>query len=283
MTVGKMTVIALTLAAVATSYIVWQYSAVAQVDSGKVQDGSEELPEKHSTKVEYHASFICGSIADASGPLRPGFYDTDINIYNRQGFIVPLLWRVVLNDGPSSNYNVKSLEGMTSTSINCEQIGNIIHLNDTESFVQGFVILRTELSPEVISALYSKYGATIPEQSIESLNVLNVQSINTVNALKTSEKQLFLYKVSFRVTEDGSGKIPVGMLSKRLYVIIPTKEYQIFDPELEVKDLLMNKFTLTQQEIDSITVKIISVSFSAESLKDDHALSIQQVKPVQVP
>ncbi len=269
--------------AVTLSYLVWQSSAVAQVNSTNSQQTAEQAPAAQNTKIEYHASFICGSITDSSGPLRPGFYDTDVNIYNKQGFTIPLLWKVVLNDGPSSNFKVKNLEATASTSISCEQIKNAVHLNSTESFIQGFVVLRAELSPEVIGALYSGKGSTVVEQSSQNLDVLNVQSINTVNALRDSVKQLILSKISFSITADSSGKIPVNMLSKRLYVLIPTTEYQIFDPEQEVKHALMNKFALNQKDIDGIMVKIITVSFSVEALKDDHALSVQQIKPVQVP
>lgn len=283
MTIVKISLIVLIIVAAVASYLVWQSSAVAQVNSTDTQHTPEQTPKAQTTKIEYHASFICGSIADSSGPLRPGFYDTDVNIYNKQGFTIPLLWKVVLNDGPSSNFNVKSLKATTSTSINCEQIRNVVHLNDRESFIQGFVVLSAELSPEVIGALYSGKGGTVLEQSNQNLDVLNVQSINTVNALKNSDKQLILYKLSFRITEDGSGKIPSSMIAKRLYVVVPTKEYQIFDPEQEVKQVLMNTFALNQQEIDGVMVKIISVNFDVESLKDDHALSVQQVKPVQVP
>ena len=269
--------------AVTVGYLVWQSSAAAQVNSTNAQQTAERTPTTQTTKIEYHASFICGSIVDSSGPLRPGFYDTDVNIYNKQGFTVPLLWKVVLNDGPSSNFNIKSLEATTSTSISCEQIKNTAHLNNTESFIQGFVVLRAELSPELIGALYSGTGGTVTEQSNQNLDVLNVQSIHTVNALKNSVKQLILSKISFSITADGSGKIPANMLSKRLYVVIPTNEYKIFDPEQEVKHVLMNEFGLNQKDIDAVIVKIITVNFSVESLKDDHALSVQQVKPVLVP
>lgn len=264
------------------SYLVWQSSAVAQLDSTNEQAPVEQTPVKETTKIEYHASFICGTIAGSVGPLRPGIYDTDVNIYNKQGFAIPLLWKVVMNDGPSSNFKIKNLEAVASTSLSCEQIKNVVNLN-TESFTQGFVVLRAELSPEVIGALYSGKGGTVVEQSDQNLDVLNVQSIHTVNALNDSVKQVILYKISFSITADSSGKIPSNMLSKRLYVVVPTEEYQIFDPEDEVRQMLLNKFALDQKDSDGLKVRIISVAFSVESLKDDHALSVQQVKPVEVP
>ncbi len=270
-------------AIVIASYLVWQSSAVAQLDSTNEQASVEQTPVKETTKIEYHASFICGTISGSDGPLRPGIYDTDVNIYNKQGFTIPLLWKVVMNDGPSTNFKIKNLEAATSTSLSCEQIKSAIRLNNTESFTQGFVVLRAELSPEVIGALYSGKGGTVVEQSDQDLDVLNVQSIHTVNALHDSVKQVILYKISFSIAADSSGKIPSNMLSKRLYVVVPTEEYKIFDPADEVKQLLLNKFGLDQKDSDDLQVRIISVAFSVESLKDDHALSVQQVKPVEVP
>jgi hypothetical protein len=279
----RLLIVFIVSAIVIASYLAWQSSAVAQLDSTNEQPSVEQTPVKETTKIEYHASFICGTIAGSDGPLRPGIYDTDVNIYNKQGFTIPLLWKVVINDGPSSNFKIKNLGAVTSTSLSCEQIKSAVNLDNTESFTQGFVVLRAELSPEIIGALYSGKGGTVIEQSDQNLDVLNVQSIHTVNALNDSVKQVILYKISFSITADSSGKIPSSMLSKRLYVVVPTEEYQIFDPEDEVKQVLLNKFGLDQKDSDGLQVRIISVAFSVESLKDDHALSVQQVKPVEVP
>jgi hypothetical protein len=39
----------------------------------------------HSNKdITYVAKFVCGSIVDDNGPLRPGHYNTDISITNKQ-------------------------------------------------------------------------------------------------------------------------------------------------------------------------------------------------------
>lgn len=34
--------------------------------------------------ITYVAKFVCGSIVDRTGPLRPGHYNTDISIANKQ-------------------------------------------------------------------------------------------------------------------------------------------------------------------------------------------------------
>jgi hypothetical protein len=34
--------------------------------------------------IVYTAKFVCGSISDGDGPIRPGHYDTSINILNKK-------------------------------------------------------------------------------------------------------------------------------------------------------------------------------------------------------
>ena len=34
--------------------------------------------------IEYNARYFCGTIVGQDGPLRPGRYNSDINIFNRQ-------------------------------------------------------------------------------------------------------------------------------------------------------------------------------------------------------
>jgi hypothetical protein len=271
--VRKNILIVIAATTIIAGYVLWQFS-YEQANSATAQSANQT-----STKIEYHASFICGVIEDSSGPLRPGYYDTDINIYNKQGFMLPLLWKAVLNDGASSNFKIKNLEAVSSTAISCEQIRSALEHN-SESYIQGFVVLRAELSPEIIGALYSGKGGTVVEQP-ENLDVLNVQSIHTVNALEGAVKTTILAKVAFVITSDESGKVPVEMLSKRLYAVIPATEYEVFDAESEVKQILAKKFELDQN--DAVKIRIVYTNFMTHSLGDDHALAVQQVKPVSAP
>src|SRR3712207_5626252 len=58
----------------------------------------------------YNAKFACGSIRGDEGPLRPGHYDTDISIYNKQGYQINLIWNAVFNNGKSTNSIIKTLD-----------------------------------------------------------------------------------------------------------------------------------------------------------------------------
>ena len=50
-----------------------------------------------SNSLEYNARVLCGTIVGEDGPLRPGRYNSDINIFNRQNFPVSFFWKVVLS------------------------------------------------------------------------------------------------------------------------------------------------------------------------------------------
>jgi len=44
-----------------------------------------------SQTVDYYARFNCGTIDNDNGPLRPGKYDSDITINNRQNFQMKII------------------------------------------------------------------------------------------------------------------------------------------------------------------------------------------------
>ena len=94
--------------------------------------------------ITYTAKFECGSIYANEGPLRPGHYDTDIGIFNKQNYQTSILWNVVVNDGPSSNAILKNLDSETSTALTCQDIKKILG-NNNENFVEGFVIINVPL------------------------------------------------------------------------------------------------------------------------------------------
>lgn len=49
--------------------------------SNKTNSGS-----RNSHDITYNSKFECGSIVGDKGPFRPGHYDTDISIFNRQDY-----------------------------------------------------------------------------------------------------------------------------------------------------------------------------------------------------
>ena len=66
-------------------------------------EGTNSVEDNSIRNITYTAKFVCGSVFGDEGPLRPGHYDTDISIFNKQNFPIKILWNVVINDGISSN------------------------------------------------------------------------------------------------------------------------------------------------------------------------------------
>lgn len=228
--------------------------------------------------VMYTAKFECGSILAGEGPLRPGHYDTDLSIFNKQGFETSLLWNVVVNNGPSSNAILLNMNPETSTGITCQDIRKI--LNDyNDNFFEGFVIINVPFD----SSLQSSKGSVIASSSNSNFDPLGVQVFYTANVLDTLPHEVIVDKISFYVIQDGSGKIPQSMFRKTLDISLPSTLNQISNTEDRVKEVLAKQFNLTSDDLSSVSVRIQGVSVGVGVLIDDHAISLSVVKPELTP
>src|SRR5919201_520584 len=105
-----------------------------------------KLIEQNSNKslikgITYNAKFECGSIFGNEGPLRPGHYDTDISIFNRQEYPINILLDVIINGGAKSNAILKTMQPQTSTAIVCKDIRQVFGMGDnSRELIEGFVI-----------------------------------------------------------------------------------------------------------------------------------------------
>src|SRR3970282_1567900 len=132
--------------------------------------------------ITYTAKFVCGSVFGNEGPLRPGHYDTDISIFNKQNFPITILWNIVINDGASSNSILKNLDEETSTAIVCKQIRDLLDLeNNNGALVEGFAIIRIQLD----SMIETGNGKVLRDITEDEINLLDVQAFYTANALPT--------------------------------------------------------------------------------------------------
>jgi len=238
-------------------------------------NGIGESNASSSSGVMYTAKFECGSIFAGEGPLRPGHYDTDISIYNKQRFVTTVLWNLIVNNGPSSNAILLNMNPETSTGITCQDIRKV--LNDyNNNFLEGFIIINAPFN----SALQSS-GSVISGAS--DLNPLEIQVFYTANALDTLPHEIIVDKISFYVIQDGSGKIPQDMFRKTLDISIPSTLNQISDTEQRAKEVLAKQFNLTNDDLTKMVVRIKDVSVGVGVLIDDHAISLSTVKPELVP
>ena len=238
--------------------------------------GIGETNASSSSGVMYTAKFECGSIFAGEGPLRPGHYDTDVSIYNKQRFVTTVLWNLIVNNGPSSNAILLNMNPETSTGITCQDIRRA--LNDyNNNFLEGFIIINAPFN----SALQSS-GSVISGTSSD-LNPLEIQVFYTANALDTLPHEIIVDKISFYVIQDGSGKIPQDMFRKTLDISIPSTLNQISDTEQRAKEVLAKQFNLTNDDLPKVVVRIKDVSVGVGVLIDDHAISLSTVKPELVP
>lgn len=226
--------------------------------------------------ITYTPKYVCGSVFGDEGPLRPGHYDTDISILNKQNFSLTILWNVVANDGPSSNAVIKNLNPETSTGFSCKEIRGFLGLDDNSGkIVEGFAIIRIQLD----SIIGSEKGITIRNLAGDEINLLDVQAFYTANALSTTPHEVIIDKISFYIIQDGIGKIPKDMIRKSLDISIPSNLNEISNTETKIKNILKEKYGLSAEESEKVIIRIKDVSVGVGTLVDDHAISLRVVTP----
>ncbi len=223
--------------------------------------------------VVYTAKFVCGSIPDNSGPLRPGHYDTSINILNKKSYAVGVLWNAVINDGPSSIGVFKNLDSEKSTSLSCKDIKEVFGI-ETRELVEGFALIKVPLA-----SLRGFSSQQIIPDPQDALDMLDVQVFYTANALETLPHEVVQEKIAFYIIQDGTGKIPKDSYRKLLDVTIPSTLNEISDTEQKVKSIVAKKFGVDKKELEKIRIRIKSVSVGVGALIDDHAVSLHVVRP----
>ena len=226
--------------------------------------------------ITYTAKFVCGSVFGDEGPVRPGHYDTDISIFNKQNFPIEILWNVVINDGASSNSILKNLDEETSTTIVCKQMRDLLGLgHNNEKLVEGFAIIRIQLD----SMLGTEDSKILRNISKDEINLLDVQVFYTANALPTLPHEVILDKISFYIIQDGSGLIPKEIIRKPLDVTMPSELNKISNTETRIKNILAEKYNLPSEDLTKVVLRIKDVSVGVGALVDDHAISLHVVNP----
>jgi len=223
--------------------------------------------------IVYTAKFVCGSIYGDGGPLRPGHYDTSVNILNKKSYQVSILLSAVINDGPASISIFKRLEPQMSTGFSCKDIKEMFGI-EAKEMVEGFSLIKIPLS---------SLGGFGSEQIIpdvqDQFNVLDVQAFYTANALDTLPHEVAQEKIAFYIIQDGTGKIPKDSFRKLLDVTLPSTLNEISDTEQKVKSSVAEKFGLDKIEIEKVRIRVKSISIGVGALLDDHAISLHVIKP----
>ena len=217
----------------------------------------------------YNAKFACGSIRGDEGPLRPGHYDTDISIYNKQKYPINLVWNVVFNNGNSTNSIINNISPDQSIGLTCKDIENLSNLDSLDiDFIEGFIILQTEEK----NIAYSNNELFMDEP-------ISVQVFYTANALDSLPQETLIEKFVFQIINDTTGKIPKSLLNKNLEVLVRTELNSIASQDLKVKEILSSTYNLSDNEIENIDIKVTETDVGVGNMIDDHAISLFRLSP----
>jgi prealbumin domain-containing protein len=229
--------------------------------------------------ITYNAKFECGSIIGNEGPLRPGHYDTDIGIFNKQDYPVKFLWNAIVNEGKKTSPMVKTMQPQTSSGIICKDIRQLLNIgNNSKELVEGFVVIRVDLNAER-QGMLSSNESTTNQLAIDGVNILDVQVFYTANTLESLPREVVASKIVFSILNDSSSKIPSSLLMKPIDITLQSQINEISDPESEVKNILSIRYNLTAQEVAALKIKILNVNVGVASMIDDHAISSYIVAP----
>jgi hypothetical protein len=249
------------------------FGAIPAAGSGNESSATIENIES----VIYAAKFECGTIRGDEGPLRPGHYDTDIGIFNKQGFPVGITWSAAAHENEASNALLKTLASQTSTSIVCDDIGKV--LGAGEGFVEGFVLIEVPLDPRLRSSI-SGASSVLLGSSQDTIDVLDVQTFYTANALEELPHSVLVDKISFVIHGNTTiGGIPDSMIDKILDVTIPSTIGDVSQTEERVRSYLARQYNMTVQQAEGIVIEIKSIDVGVGTMIDDHAISLSKVRP----
>jgi len=276
--VSRQKVVTIATIAAAVVILIAVFAVPPRSDGTKVATNSSASDQEESNSpirnILYNVKFECGSISGAEGPLRPGHYDTDIGILNKQYFPVKMQWSATANDDKNTNSILKTLQPQGATGIVCVDLRQV--LGSEPSFVEGFVVINVPVEPGLLGSLSN--GSTVLGRA-EDINILEVQAFYTANALDELPHEVLVDKITFTIVNDTSGKIPVEMIRKVLDITVPSTMNEISEPESKVKGSLAEKYDLSEQELADLQIEIHSVGIGVGTMIDDHAISLSKIMP----
>ena len=238
--------------------------------------------------IAYTAKLECGSIVGSEGPLRPGHYDTDISILNKQEYPINILLDIVINGGANkTNPIIKTMQPQTSTGIVCKDISQVLGIGDNNlnRLIEGFVIIRLDINDGILNSLSSTIGggstviSSSPVNSNDINNFLDVNVFYTANALEFLPHGILVKDVVFTILNDTSSKIPSSLLMKPLDTTMQSQFNEISDPESKVKEILSQKYNLSSRDLAGLHIQILNQSIGVAAMIDDHAISSSVVRP----
>ena len=259
--------------------------------------------------LESNARYFCGTIVGEDGPLRPGRYNSDINIFNRQLYPVSFFWNAIPSSTPQSskvadgsaldsssstantNYRLQALQPGESISLSCKDFvpSFLLYSNTTDGvdrFIEGVSTISVDLDPS-IQAVIGSSGVVISQPTGEATNepntnILSVDAIYTVNALEVPSREIVLQLVEYSINkQDINGKLPTEIILKPLSITVPIRTNETVNPDTQVRDILAREYSLNATERQSLDITIRNLSLGVGALDDNHAISLQRINAYQ--
>ena len=262
---------------------------VSNQDQQRNNNNDNSSSSSEIKSITYTAKFECGSIVGSEGPLRPGHYDTDISIFNRQEYPINILLDIVINGGANkTNPIIKTMQPQTSTGIVCKDISQVLGIGDNNlnRLIEGFVIIRLDVNGGILNSLSSTIGggaSTVISSSPVTINDINnfldVNVFYTANALESLPHEILVKDIVFSILNDTSSKIPSSLLMKPLDIAMQSQFNEISDPESKVKEILSQKYNLMSSDLAGLRIQILNQSIGAAAMIDDHAISSSVIRP----
>jgi hypothetical protein len=254
------------------------------INAIKLNDTSKT---NQASGITYSAKFECGKVFADEDSLRPGYYDTDVSILNRQVYPITVLLNIVNNNYTNKplNYVIKTIQPQKTTSISCRNLLELINsgsdnIGIKDKLVEGFVVIVLQFDNKMFTSLTgTSITSTQKQLPLDQRNLLDIQVFYSVNSLAIPTHKTAVDQISFSILDDTCRKIPHSMLFKILEVIIKSQINEIFDPEFQVKSILASKYNLSSSEQANLKIRIIATSTGVTTVLDRHAISSLQVKP----
>jgi hypothetical protein len=257
--------------------------SLAQIDSNKTNTQTQS----QAKTVDYYARFNCGTIDNDNGPLRPGKYDSDITIFNKQNFPLTVIWKPIeINQENKNNFQAINIQPQSIVNINCAKIfpySSISNSTLNNGFTEGVALIRISINNGQLTNnfLYNQ-GSSVIINNLELGDMVNVDVLHTVNTLSGLKKENLYLKVDFSL-EHLSGKITSSSNSvenkNNLTAIFPVETNKIINPISLIKQILNNNSSNNQQSLNNTTIKIIKSQLIANNPTDNHALTFQKIIP----
>ena len=234
-----------------------------------------------SQTVDYYARFNCGTIDNDNGPLRPGKYDSDITIFNRQTFPLTLIWKPIeINQENKNNFQTINIQPENIVNINCAKI---FPSSSTikKGFIEGIALIRINVeSGQLINNFLNNQGQFININSQQLNNLINVDVLHTVNTLDDLKKEVLFLKVDFLLNNNNGKKINQQTNKDNLTAIFQVEPNIIIDPHILVKNIINNNSSsINSQHLSNDTIKVLGSRLFSNTLTDNHALTFQKVVP----